>query len=126
MVDKVTVSLAQGAIAPASQWVYVWRTDDSARRIFYVGATTLPIEVRTWLHATSDDPNIGRIKASHSDALDGVVTVTGYRVPSGVDRQAVKAYVSAAVGLSDHVSVDERSSIAGREIVADLRLPPAS
>jgi len=103
-------------------WVYAWV--DTSGQVLYVGATGLPVEVRTWLHVTSEDPQIGRILAHHREALVGRVDVRAWRLPPGADRQLVRALLSAELmGASDGTpgSMDAASAAAIEEILVALR-----
>lgn len=92
--------------------------------MLYVGATGLPVEVRTWLHLTAEDPQIGRILAHHREALVGRVDVHAWRLPPDADRQLVRAALSAElITGSDGIpgSMDTASAAATDEILATLR-----
>lgn len=102
-------------------WVYVWI--DPSGQVVYVGATRLPVEVRTWLHLTSDDPAIGRVAAHQPEALVGRVDVRAWRLPPGADRPSVRDALSAVLvaGSDEAVSMDSVSAAAAAEILASLR-----
>ena len=102
-------------------WIYVWV--DSSGRVLYVGGTGLPVEVRTWLHLTSDDPQVGRVLAHHPEALVGRVDVRAWRLPPGADRPSVRDALSAVLGEGPHevASMDSVSAAAIEEIRASLR-----
>lgn len=101
--------------------VYAWVHRDPPRKVLYVGATGLPLGARTWLHLNHDDPEIGRIRASHPDALTGPVDVIGFELDEALDRAAVKAAVIALLNGSQPVAdIGDAELAAAKEIVADL------
>lgn len=102
-------------------WVYAWI--DASGKVLYVGATGLPVEVRTWLHLTSEDPQVGRVLANHPEALVGRVDVHAWKLPSGTDRQLVRDALSAELlaGSDATRSIDLVSAAAIKEILTSLR-----
>src|SRR6187402_392089 len=98
-------------------WIYAWL--DPRGQVLYIGGTGLPVEVRTWLHLTSDDPQIGRVLAHHPEALIGRVDVRAWRLPPDADRHAVRDALSAQLiaGADEIESIDPVSAAAAEEIL---------
>jgi hypothetical protein len=120
-VEERRIAVDNGMIIADESWVYVWV--DSSGQVIYVGGTGLPVEVRTWLHLTSDDPQIGRVLAHHPEALVGRVDVHAWRLPPDADRRSVRDALSAVLvaGSDGITSMDSASATATGEILASLR-----
>jgi hypothetical protein len=95
IVAERRIAVEDGDLTSAGPWVYVWRR---GHEILYVGATSLPPEVRTWLHLHDESPDVGRVRAERPDALVGPVEVCAFRLAEGVDRQQVKRALLAFTG----------------------------
>lgn len=74
---------------PSGSWLYVWIDVDTGA-IAYVGGTGFAPELRAYLHVESDDPQLGRVRATvpHYDERD--FDVLAFELPDGIDRQAAK------------------------------------
>jgi hypothetical protein len=120
-VEERRIAVDDGMVVADESWVYVWL--DRSGQVFYVGGTGLPVEVRTWLHLTSDDPQIGRVLAHHPEALVGRVDVHAWRLPPGADRASVRDALTAVLiaGSDEITSMDAVSTAATEEVLASLR-----
>lgn len=102
--------------------VYAWVRRGSPPTVAYVGATSLPLAVRTWLHLNDSDPEIGRIRAHHPEAMSGAVDVIGFELDRTVERRAVKAAVAEMISGSPPPSTTSEADLdAAARIVAQLR-----
>ena len=119
--EERRIAVDDGMVVADESWVYVWL--DRSGQVFYVGGTGLPVEVRTWLHLTSDDPQIGRVLAHHPEALVGRVDVHAWRLPPGADRASVRDALTAVLiaGSDEITSMDAVSTAATEEVLASLR-----
>lgn len=103
------IRVEDGTLSETCSWVYVWvrRCPDPA--VVYVGATGLPLAVRTWLHLNDDNPDVGRIRAHFPEAMAGSVEVVGFKVDGAIDRRQVRATVAGLLsGTTVTTGVDER------------------
>lgn len=93
ILEQQSVEIRDGELTDQCSWVYVWTRPGEPSGIVYVGATTLPPVVRTWLHLHHDNPNIGRVRVNRPDALSGDLIVHAFRLHPSCDRHAVKDVV---------------------------------
>ncbi|MGD0084795.1 MAG: hypothetical protein ABSD78_16615 [Acidimicrobiales bacterium] len=80
---------------PEESWVYVWVAKEEGR-IVYVGTTSMPPVVRTWLHLHHQDPGSGRIAARYASVggnLSEPFDVLAFPVPESFSRSEVKRCV---------------------------------
>lgn len=111
MLEEQSIRITEGQLTGDESWVYVWVKDN---RVLYVGATRLPLSVRSWLHLTDADPEIGKIRAQHPEALRGQVTVRGWRLPDSLDRAEVRDTLSASLtgeGQRDDLNPEVRTVV---------------
>lgn len=87
--EPVVLSVRHGELAEARSWVYVWLRLET-REVLYVGSTGMPPAARTWLHLHHEDPDVGRMRAHHPEALSGDVTVYAYALRTDLDRHEVR------------------------------------
>ena len=120
-VEEVQISIEDGHIATDESWVYAWIKPNGD--VFYVGATGLPIETRTWLHLNSEEPQIGRVRANYPDALVDRVDVRAWKLPTGSDRQLIRTLLAAELtsGPAPQEAPDPASVAAANEILASLQ-----
>lgn len=115
----------EGELTDVSSWVYVWMRAEPPPRVVYVGATSLPPIARAWLHLNHDDPDIGRIRSQHPEALSGALKVHAFRLNSALDRQAVKDTVITLLdkeeGSPSQLHEDDTVLAAAHDIVDRLR-----
>ena len=88
------ISVRRGLLSPSGSWVYVW-IDVGTGAIAYVGATGFDPELRAYLHVMSDDPQVGRVRASVPEYSERDFDVLAFGLPGDVDRQAVKRALTA-------------------------------
>lgn len=83
------VAVRRGHVQPSESWLYVW-IDVASGAIAYVGGTGFDPELRAYLHVRSEDPQLGRVRATvpHYDERD--FDVLAFALPDGVDRPAAK------------------------------------
>lgn len=83
------IAVRKGRVQPGGSWLYVW-IDAHTGAIVHVGGTGFDPELRAYLHVTSEDPQLGHVRASvpHFDERD--FNVLAFALPDGVDRAAAK------------------------------------
>ncbi|MCR2825116.1 hypothetical protein [Microbacterium sp. zg.Y909] len=105
---------------------YVW-VDVADAVIAYVGATGFDPELRTFLHLTSADPDIGRVRASIPEIAERDFDVLKFVLPDDSPRPAAKRALLARLadmGLADAPedgSLEERTPGGVEPIVTALR-----
>jgi len=83
------VAVRNGHVQPSGSWLYSWM-DVRGGAIVYVGGTGFDPELRAYLHVSSEDPQLGRVRATvpHYDERD--FDVLAFELPDGIDRSAAK------------------------------------
>ncbi|WP_447947653.1 hypothetical protein [Microbacterium maritypicum] len=78
------VAVRNGQVQPSGSWLYVW-LDVQGGGIAYVGGSGFDPELRGYLHVKSEDPELGRARATvpHYDERD--FDVLAFELPDGVD-----------------------------------------
>ncbi len=94
--SPVLLQVRAGELVETGAWLYAWLTVPAAD-VLYVGCTRLPPQVRTWLHLHDPDPDVGRVAARHPAVLSSPVDVLAFPLSDGLDRQAVKSALIAAL-----------------------------
>lgn len=88
--ETMHLSVRDGAIHDAGSWLYVW-VPTGRGDVVYVGGTSLPPAVRTWLHLNHEDPAIARVAHRYPGAATESLEVLACRLPDEVDRREAKA-----------------------------------
>lgn len=88
------VTVRGGAVRPTGSWLYVW-VDATDGSIAYVGATGFDPELRAFLHLTSDDPDVGRVRSRVSRVADRDFDVLCFALPSDCSRADAKRALRA-------------------------------
>ncbi|WP_341956121.1 hypothetical protein [Microbacterium sp. LWH13-1.2] len=113
------IAVRSGRIRPDRSWLYVW-LDTATAEIAHIGGTGFDPELRAYLHLTSDDPTIGRVRATLSRYDERDFDVLAFEVAEGIDRQRAKdALISALLECGDG---DERERQTGelRHVVGQI------
>lgn len=83
------VAVRNGLVQPSGSWLYVWIDLDTGV-IAYVGGTGFDPELRAYLHVGSEDPQLGRVRATVPQFDERDFDVLAFELPDGVDRPAAK------------------------------------
>lgn len=83
------VAVRNGQVQPSGSWLYVWIDVDTGA-IAYVGGTGFDPELRAYLHVGSEDPQLGRVRATVPQYDERDFDVLAFELPDGVDRPAAK------------------------------------
>ncbi len=94
------VRVRSGAIEPEGSWVYVW-IDVGSGEVAYVGATGFDPEARVYAHLTSEDPAVGRVRATVRGASERDFDVLAFAISPHADRQEVKRNLVAALSNAE-------------------------
>ncbi|MCR2814594.1 hypothetical protein [Microbacterium jiangjiandongii] len=93
------IPVRKGQVRPTGSWLYVW-VEVGSGAVAYVGGTGFDPELRAYLHVASEDPRLGRVRASVPHYDDRDFDVLAFALPEGVDRgharEALIARLSAA------------------------------
>lgn len=118
------VRVRRGRIEPAASWLYVW-VDVADGAIAYVGATGLDPELRTFLHLTSEDPQLGRVRADVLDVDARDFDVLAFALPAGISRASAKRALVAHLLEVGHLrggeSTEDSDDGAVRAMVEEVR-----
>lgn len=90
------IRVRAGSVQPSGSWIYVW-IDVVAEAVAYVGGTGFDPELRAYLHLTSDEPDVGRIRASIPGYDERDFDVLAFAVPRDVGRTEVRNALTAAL-----------------------------
>lgn len=88
-VQPRVIPVRRGEIQPVASWLYVW-VDASDGSIAYVGATGFDPELRAFLHLTSDNPDLGRVRATVPRAAERDFDVIAVELPKEYPRPQAK------------------------------------
>ncbi|TQK19375.1 hypothetical protein FBY40_1873 [Microbacterium sp. SLBN-154] len=95
--DRVReVRVRAGRVQPSGSWIYVW-IDVVTNAVAYVGGTGFDPELRAYLHVTSDDPDIGRVRAAIPRYEERNFDVLAFAVPGHIDRAEARSALAADV-----------------------------
>ncbi len=83
------VAVRGGRVQPTGSWLYVWMDVDTGE-IAYVGGTGYDPELRAHLHVRSEDPRLGRVRATVPRYDERDFDVLAFALPDDVDRPAAK------------------------------------
>lgn len=92
------IEIRRSKIRPAGSWLYVW-VDAADGSVAYVGATGFDPELRAFLHLTSEDPDIGRVRATVRGFDERDFDVLAFRLPDDVSRAAAKQALAARLAI---------------------------
>lgn len=113
------ISVRRGQVQPSGSWLYVW-VDASTAVISYVGATGFDPELRAYVHVTSDDPALGRVRAGVADYDQRDFDVLAFELPDSVDRAAARKLLAEALIPSPDVSAAVAEAPGLHEILAPI------
>lgn len=88
-VSPRVVPVRGGDVQPSGSWLYVWMDVDTGE-IAYVGGTGYDPELRAHLHVRSEDPQLGRVRATVPRYDERDFDVLAFELPDDVDRPAAK------------------------------------
>lgn len=94
------VTVREGRVRSSGSWLYVWIDTDSGA-IAYVGATGYDPELRAHLHLESEEPSIGRVRATVDRYAERDFDVLAFALPGGVDRAAAKGVLEVRLAGGD-------------------------
>ncbi|WP_322409281.1 hypothetical protein [Microbacterium invictum] len=116
------IRVLAGRVQPSGSWIYVWM-DLETNEIVYIGVTGFDPELRTHLHLTSEQPEVGRVRATVPDYDARDFDILAFRVPPGVDRSEVKAVVTAALtgGSRAEIPASSETGALTEEILRVIR-----
>jgi len=88
------ISVRGARVQPSGSWLYLW-IDIISGDIVYVGGTGFDPALRTHLHVTSDDPDLGRVRATVARYDERDFDVLAFELADGVDRRLARASLIA-------------------------------
>ncbi|MCR2827081.1 hypothetical protein [Microbacterium sp. zg.Y909] len=101
------IPVRKGHVRPTGSWLYVW-IDVNTGAVAYVGGTGFDPELRAHLHLASEDPQLGRVRASVPQYDDRDFDVLAFELPEGIDRRAAKRALIARLSAVDGEADDLR------------------
>lgn len=99
------IHVRQGLVEPSGSWLYVW-IDVNSHSVEYVGGTGFDPELRTHLHLTSDEPEVGRVRARVRDVAERDFDVLAFELPETVSRSSAKEALTERLTGSGAMSSD--------------------
>lgn len=106
------ISVRSGRVRPGGSWLYVW-LDSATGEIVHVGGTGFDPELRAYLHLTSDDPQLGRVRATVPQSGERDFDVLAFELAHATDREPAKTALIARLSAAD----DEQLTDELREII---------
>lgn len=106
------ISVRSGRVRPGGSWLYVW-LDSATGEIVHVGGTGFDPELRAYLHLTSDDPQLGRVRATVPQSGERDFDVLAFELAHAIDREPAKTALIARLSADD----DEQLTDELREII---------
>lgn len=94
------ITVREGRVQPSGSWLYVWIDIDSAE-VAYVGATGYDPELRAHLHLESEEPRLGRVRATVHRYAERDFDVLAFALPEGVDRATAKGVLEVRLAGGD-------------------------
>ncbi|WP_165310695.1 hypothetical protein [Microbacterium protaetiae] len=95
---------------PGGSWLYVW-LDVETREIAYVGATGFDPELRAYLHVTSEDPQLGWVRATVPQYDERTLDVLAFELPDGVDQAAAnQVLITCLADVGEYTGVSGAAS----------------
>ncbi len=113
------IAVRNGLVQPSGSWLYVW-IDVETGGIAYVGGTGFDPELRAYLHVGSEDPQIGRVRATVPQYDKRDFDVLAFELPDGIDRQAAKQALVARLAELGEYAGDSAAASDLREITAPI------
>lgn len=110
------ISVRSGRVRPSGSWLYVW-LDTTTAEIAHIGGTGFDPELRTHLHMTSDDPEIGRVRATVSRSDERDFDVLAFEMAEEIDRQRAKDALIIALSEAGEDDESERWASEVRHVV---------
>lgn len=94
------ISVRSGRVRPGGSWLYVW-LDSATGEIVHVGGTGFDPELRAYLHLTSDDPQLGRVRATVPQSGERDFDVLAFELAHAIDRELAKTALIARLSTDD-------------------------
>ncbi|MEX0159785.1 MULTISPECIES: hypothetical protein [unclassified Microbacterium] len=94
------ISVRSGQVRPTGSWLYVW-LDTATGEIVHIGGTGVDPELRAHLHLTSDDAQLGRVRATVPHALERDFDVLAFELAEGVGRARAQAALDSRLSQGD-------------------------
>ncbi|KRD53934.1 hypothetical protein [Microbacterium sp. Root280D1] len=104
------ISVRRGRVLPSGSWLYVW-LDSASGEIVHIGGTGFDPELRAYLHLTSDDPRLGRVRAEVPRSGERDFDVLAFEVADGIAREPAKTALIARLSADDEQLTDELREI---------------
>lgn len=94
------IAVRSGRVRPSGSWLYVW-LDATTGDIVHTGGTGFDPELRAYLHLTSDDPQLGRVRATVPRSGERDFDVLAFELPDGIAREPAKTALAARLSADD-------------------------
>jgi len=94
------IAVRSGRVRPSGSWLYVW-LDSTSGEIVHIGGTGFDPELRAYLHLTSDDPRLGRVRAEVPRSGERDFDVLAFEVADGIAREPAKTALIARLSTDD-------------------------
>ncbi len=104
---------------PSGSWLYLW-IDITSGEIVHVGGTGFDPALRSHLHMTSDDPDLGRIRATVIRYDERDFDVLAFELAEGIDRRLARAALIARLQEDRDDAGDMQPADALRDIVDQI------
>ncbi|MDL9980170.1 hypothetical protein [Microbacterium candidum] len=112
------IQVRQGEVRPTGSWLYVW-VDAADGSVAYVGGTGFDPELRAYLHLRSEDPEVGRVRATVPGFDERDFDVLAFRIPDDVSRPAAKHALAARLVMPGRPQDAAASSVDAMPTVVD-------
>lgn len=113
------VAVRNGLVQPSGSWLYVW-VDVDTGVIAYVGGTGFDPELRAYLHVGSEDPQLGRVRATVPRFDERDFDVLAFELPDGVDRPAAKQALIARLAEAGEYAGEGGAASNLREVTGPI------
>lgn len=107
------ISVRSGRVRPGGSWLYIW-LDTATGEIVHVGGTGFDPELRAYLHLTSDDPQLGRVRATVPQSGERDFDILAFELAHAIDRQPAR---DALISRLSKEGDDEELTAELREII---------
>lgn len=104
-VEPRMVRVRSGDVVPTGSWLYVW-IDIEDGSIAYVGATGFDPELRAHVHLTSENPQLGRVKATVSQFAERDFDILAFALPKNVQRPVAKNALLKVLASRSYIAAD--------------------
>ncbi|MCR2763352.1 hypothetical protein NQ152_07490 [Microbacterium sp. zg.B48] len=119
------IHVRQGRVEPSGSWLYVW-VDVDASSVEYIGGTGFDPELRAYLHVSSHDHEVGRVRAIVPSATERDFDVLAFGLPDAVSRPDAKVALmdrlAGRSGTADHPGLDDVVGVIAEAVAVHLRM----